>query len=110
MIIDESSVGRYSFYLDINDGTPFRPERYVPNHYEFHYKPIRRFVLEQCGRSTVKRFDPIRQWLEPQTHAFRVNAVTLADDTCVHCPEIQAIRVEVPVDLAVLFRLYWYDG
>ncbi len=110
MIVKDADVGRYTFYLDINDGEPFRPERYVPNHAEFNYAPIRRFILEQAGTGIIRRFSPIREWLEERTWAFRVHAVTMADPVCSECPELQAIMVQVPEDLAVLFRLYWYDG
>lgn len=110
MIVEDTGVGRFSFFLDINSGEAFRPEKYVPNHDEFNYEPIRKYALEQAGGSLTSRFEPIRQWLEFYTYAARVLVVIMADAKRPDCPEINAVMVELPEPLAPMFKLFWYGG
>lgn len=48
----------------------------------------------------------MKAWLQERTHAFRLHAATLRFPS----HDVGAVVAEIPEDLAVLFRLFWYEG
>jgi hypothetical protein len=106
MIIDETHVGRYVFILDINDAKPFQGIHYASTFEETRGWYRQQLILQLTGTEIIERFMPMLRWLEERTTAFRLNAVRMSRP---HDRDVTAISVEIPEELGVLFRLFWYD-
>jgi hypothetical protein len=112
MIVQHPEVCRTTFIFDINDRTPFDGERYrLPD--EIDSTRYWRCVDDEDLRCwdfisrRVTAFEDIRLWLEERTGAFRITPVTMYSH---YGHAIVAIAVQVPEDLAALFRMFCYDG
>jgi hypothetical protein len=106
MIIDDSGVGRYVFIFDINDAKPFDGLRYTPSHgigTAFEWSPYKLQHLDNL--TAVALFQPMTEWLQDHTSAFRINAVIMIHPFTT----ATAVLIQVPETLAVLFRMFWYD-
>ena len=108
MIIDETTVGRYIFIFDIRDATPFRGLSAISHPLMDCTKNWFIDSIPTSGNmSIIEPFIPMEKWLRDITPAFRMQIV-LMKHTIYN--DISAVAVHCPVDLAVLFRMFWYDS
>jgi len=108
MIINNTNIGHYLFIFDINDASPFDGYRYFsqfdPEHWSC-WTPTDRFRNSLSVEDTA-RFEPIVEWLNERTTDFLISLVIMIHP---FLGPILAVRVEVPENIGVLFRLRWFS-
>ena len=104
MIIDDTPLGRFAFIFDINTLKAFRGSPFI-SFDETCWWPERLHTLTKDD--LIEQLKPMDDWLSERTKAYRINAVTMVYDD--HKDMISALLVQVPIELAVVFRLFWYD-